>query len=122
MYTMKQLIFLLISAFILLLLESCSIISPLNHVVVSVSFSSACCGPNPQTTKALLKFLEQDKKSRGFAVSYTDRDWGREGEFTRCFPLTELPPPEKQLFITGLRQKLTGYRLVSVTETTSCPQ
>lgn len=111
---MKKLIILLASTSILLLAESCSVISPITQTVVSVSFASECCGPNPQAEEALLQFLEKDKISRGFAVLYFDTRWGREGEYNRCFPLVELDPLQKQVFITSLRQQMKGYRLVTV--------
>lgn len=114
---MKKFLFLLASALITLitmLLQSCSIISPITHSTVSVAFASECCGINSDGYEAMNKFLEKDKALRGFAILYFDTRWGKEGEITRCFPLVELDPFQRQNFITSLRQHLTGYRLVTV--------
>lgn len=112
----------LCACILLSVLQSCVIFAPEINSVVTVSFASECCGPNIDGYKALEQFLEQEKKSRGIAISYTDKRWGKEGEFDRCFPMIELNPSQKREFITSLRQKMINYRLVSINESNTCPR
>lgn len=106
--------------FIFLVLQSCSTIAPAQVNGVRVSFASECCGINGTAVKILNDFLAEDKRMRGFAVSYTKFPWGDEGEFDVCLPLNELNQNQKRDFINSLRFRLFGMRLVSVTDDDRC--
>lgn len=97
-------------------------VQPDNNVILVISFASECCGTNQAAEKALQTLLDKEHQKRGAALAFTRHGWGKEGEHDYCFPLTELAHSDKRTFIAEVRQTLTGYKLVSVSESSTCPR
>ncbi len=86
-----------------------------NIVRLKVSFISKGEGIDYQTKEEFEKWLGMREK-----FVYEMRTWGREGEFTYCFRMTNVSTREQDIFVKDVRTFLTDKPLVVIEEMVKC--
>lgn len=88
---------------------------------VVVGFNSLASGPDPMIVGRVDAFLREQENRLGRTIYRKHARWGREGEFSLCFPLAEFDAAGQQQFVTGLRAVLGATSRAGMGENAACP-
>ena len=85
-----------------------------------VTFISIGEGTDAKAFETLQSYLEEWKTARKKDIHYDKFPWGREGEVDLGFSLSELDAAQQKQFITEVKNKFNGNKLVQFAENEPC--
>lgn len=102
-------------------LHSATLPTEIPHRLI-IRFGSICCGTDMQAHKQLSGIIAKYEQKIGKSIVAKRINWGKEGEFTLCFTLTELGVPTEtiqQSFVNDVRAAIRS-NLVRIEEDVAC--
>lgn len=88
---------------------------------VVVGFNSLASGTDPLIVKQVDDYLREQENRLGRTIYRKQARWGREGEFSLCFPLAEFDAVGQQQFVAGLRAALGATSRAGMAKTRPAP-